>query len=70
MASIGYIGGNYMNGANMNIDYPYDPSSNPYNFWKPSNGYYPRGEPPPAYDSIIQEPLAQTETVNAHCTVR
>lgn len=65
MASIGYIGGNY--GGNMNIEYPYDSNSNQYNLWKPSSGYFPRGEAPPPYE----EAVAQTETVNAaQCTVR
>lgn len=66
MASIGYIGGNYMTGGNMNIEYPYDPHSNQYNLWKPSSAYFPRGEAPPPYE----EAVAQSEAVNAQCTVR
>lgn len=65
--SIGYIGGNYMNNGNMNIEYPFDPNSNQYNFWKPPSAYFPRGEAPPPYE----EAIAQTDqTINAQCTVR
>lgn len=63
-SSIGYIGGNYMN--NGNIEYPFDTNSNQYNLWKPTSGYFPRGEAPPPYE----EAIAQTDTINAQCTVR
>lgn len=65
-ASIGYIGGNYMNNGNVNIEYPYDAHSNQYNLWKPGSGYFPRGEAPPPYE----EAIAQTEPMNTQCTVR
>lgn len=50
----------------MNIDYPYDNNPNQYNLWKPSSGYFPRGEAPPPYE----EAVAQIEGVSAQCTVR
>lgn len=68
MASIGYIGGNYMNPGNINMEYPYDSNSNQYNLWKPSSGFFPRGEAPPPYDEICSIP--QSDPVNAQCTVR
>lgn len=55
-----------MTNGNVNIEYPYDSNSNQYNLWKPGSGYFPRGEAPPPYE----EAIAQTETINAQCTVR
>lgn len=52
----------------MNMEYNYDNHANQYNLWKPSNGYFPRGEAPPPYEEAIAHPQ---ENVNAqHCTVR
>lgn len=66
---IRYIGGtlNYMGSGNLNMEYPYDNPNN-YNFWKPGNGYFPRGEAPPPYEEAVA--LAQAEAMSAQCTVR
>lgn len=65
-----YIGGtlNYMGSGNLNMEYPYDNNPNHYNLWKPTSGYYPRGEAPPPYEEAVA--LAQAEALNAQCTVR
>lgn len=65
-----YIGGtlNYMGSGNLNMEYPYDNNPNHYNLWKPSNGYFPRGEAPPPYEEAVA--LAQAEAMNAACTMR
>lgn len=57
-----------MGSGNLNMDYPYDNNPNHYNFWKPGNGYFPRGEAPPPYEEAVA--LAQAEAMNAQCTVR
>lgn len=65
-----YIGGtlNYMGSGNLNMEYPYDNNPNHYNLWKPSNGYFPRGEAPPPYEEAVA--LAQAEAMNSQCTMR
>lgn len=51
----------------MNMEYPYDGNSNQYQLWKPSNGYFPRGEAPPPYEEAVAQ---ANENVSAQCTVR
>lgn len=56
------------NGNYMNNGLPYDTNLSQYHHsWgKPDNQYFPRGEAPPPYDEVC----AQTDTINAQCTVR
>lgn len=51
----------------MSMEYQYDNNPSHYNLWKPTNGYFPRGEAPPPYEEAVQQP---PENVNAQCTVR
>lgn len=57
-----------MGTGNLGMDYAYDNNPNQYNLWKPSSGYYPRGEAPPPYEEAVA--IAQAESLNAQCTVR
>lgn len=55
-----------MGTGNLGMDYSYDNNPNQYNLWKPSSGFL--GEAPPPYEEAVA--IAQTESLNAQCTVR